>query len=83
MDLDQDEFGDLSAERLFALIERLPAYEGAVAGRIFRVLEADKQGPQLASNAVPVPQGAVVADSSSVGLRSNPAIAEWVEVAEV
>lgn len=43
IDIDQDEFGDLSAERLFTLIERLPAYDGALAARIAWLQEEEKK----------------------------------------
>lgn len=43
IDIDQDEYGGLTAERLFSLIERLGAYEGAVAARIALLREEQKK----------------------------------------
>lgn len=43
IDIDADEFGGLSAERLFSLVERLPAYEGALAARITWLQEEEKK----------------------------------------
>lgn len=43
VDLDQDQYAGLSAERLFSYIERLAAYTGAVAARIHLLQEEEKK----------------------------------------
>ena len=43
VDIDQDQYGGLSAERLFSLIERLGAYDGAVTARFIQYQEDMKK----------------------------------------
>lgn len=43
VDLEQEQYGGLTAERLILLVERLPAYEGAVASRIAWLQEEQKK----------------------------------------
>jgi len=80
-DLDQDEFGGFSAERLFSLIERLPAYSGVVAARIHSILEEEKtRNPSRAAQEQP---GSDMGDGTTAGLRNNPQLAGIVEVVQV
>lgn len=92
LDLDDDDFGGLDARRLITLVERLPAYDGAVAHRI-RALLSDSGGPgpgqNTATAGVPVrakPGDMVLPDpygSSTEALENNPGLAGWVEVVRV
>lgn len=92
VDLDKDEFGGLWAERLFSLIERLPAYDGAVTNRIMQIVRDEEGGgpspagwaqPQQLAPGLAAPPGALQVDSSAAGLRSNPDISGWLEVEQV
>lgn len=89
VDLDRDEFGGLSAERLFSLIERLPAYDGAVTNRIMQILKETESGgqeqwqPAQSAPGLATPPGAAQADSSAAGLRSDPVLSDWIQVDEV
>jgi len=79
-DLELDEFGNLCAERLFELIERLPAYDGAVAARIYSIQEEEKKrNPSYRAHQA----GATEGDGSAAGLRANPELVGIVEVVQV
>jgi hypothetical protein len=80
MDIDQDDFGGLSAERLFSLATRLGAYEGAVAARIYHLREEEKsQHPSRATIEQP---GTVVTDDLAV-LMADPAMGQYIQVEQV
>ena len=71
IDIDQDAYGGVPAKRLFEWIERLGAYDGAVAARAHALQEeAKKHNPSHATLAKP---GTVVTDVIS------PHIADLVE----
>lgn len=79
VDLDQDQFAGLSSERLFSLILRLPAYDGALAARVYHMQEeAKKHNP---SHSVAQP-GAVQNDNVHT-LLADPAVAQYFEYEQV
>lgn len=78
IDLEQDEFGGLSAQRLFSMIERLGAYDGALQARIYHIQQEEKQrNPSRA--AVEKPGTVVVDDLSAV----RELIGDMVEIEQV
>lgn len=78
IDIDQDEFAGLSAERLISYIERLSAYDGALAARIYQIQEQEKnRNPSRDA----LSKGAQFVDSSA--LASHPEFAGAVEIVNV
>lgn len=69
----------MHAERLFSLIERLPAYEGVLAARIYQLTKDDEPQGQPAWQGQP---GVTQGNGSTAGLRMDPALAGLVEVVE-
>jgi hypothetical protein len=80
VDVDQDDFGGLSAERFFTLVERLGAYDGAVASRIYQLREEAKQ--RNPSRAVMEKPDTVVIDDLSA-LMADPAMGHYIQVDKV
>lgn len=75
VDFDRDEFAGLSSERLFAWIERLPAYEGALAARLHHLREeAKKRNPSRAA----IQAGATEYDSVAA-IAADPVFKEHVQ----
>ena len=80
IDISEDQYGEMPAERLFSLIERLPAYDGATAARIHAILEeAKKHNPSAAALARP---DTVEMDGTAAALN-DPTLAGWVETVQV
>lgn len=73
VDIDQDQFAELPAERLFSIIERLGAYDGAVTARFMQIQEeAKRHNP---SQATIEKHGTTVVEGTGANLQGHPDLA--------
>ena len=80
VDIDQDQFGGWSAERLFSTVERLGAYDGAVTARFVQYQEDLKR--HNPSHATIEKHGVSVVEGTGANLAAHPELAdgEYVRV---
>jgi hypothetical protein len=79
VDLDEDQYAGLSAERLFGLIERLGAYDGALAGRIHQLVE-EQRAQHPSAQALQKP-GTTQIDATTADVAEQ--LGDWVEISKV
>lgn len=73
VDIDRDQFAGLSAERLFSIVERLGAYDGAVTARFMQIQEeAKRHNP---SRVTVEKQGTTVVEGTGANLQGHPDLA--------
>jgi hypothetical protein len=79
VDLDEGRYAGLSAERLFSMIERLGAYDGALTSRIHQLVEEHKQ-QNPSAQALRQP-GTTQIDASTADVAEH--LGDWVEISKV